>query len=115
MKLESMYENIENNELAALLLTETWIKSDRNLERINDDITKRSGYGFLYYNRPGKKNGGGVAIVFDTKKLKLEENKFAKLGLEIISAKGRILNSSRNAVLHLFTSEPTNIESPGSK
>ena len=58
---------------AGYILTETWIKTDSNLKNIYDDITKSRGLDFVYYNRPGKRKGGGVAIVFDRSKIVLEE------------------------------------------
>ena len=98
-KLPSLYDFFDNTDCAAALLTETWIKTSTNLENIYDDITKTRGLDIIYYNRPGKRKGGGVAIVFDKAKVNLEEHKFRRDGIEIVAAKGRISGQKRKLFL----------------
>ena len=95
LKLDSVYSLMNDGDIDVLLLTETWVKSDRNLNRIKDDIVERNGFGFIHYNRPGKRNGGGVAIIYNRSKLTLEENKFRRDGIEVVSAKGKIKGDTR--------------------
>ena len=85
-------------DLHVALITETWIKT--NFDRIKEDIVMNHGLDIIAYNRPGTKRGGGVAIVFDPKYVKLEENKFKREGAEIISAKGRIIGDTRKLVIY---------------
>ena len=76
------------------------MKSNKNYDRIREDIIHNRQLDIFAYNRPGKKVGGGVCIVFNPLKLKLEENKFPKYGLEIVSAKGTIIGLNRKIVLY---------------
>ena len=39
MKLDSLFDMFKNTNCAAALLTETWIKSGGNFDRIYDEIT----------------------------------------------------------------------------
>ena len=99
MKLNSLYDLFDNCEIAAVLLTETWIKTSGNNDRIHDDISKNKGLGIINYNRPGRRRGGGVAIVFNTEKLTLQEHKFRRDGIEVVAAKGRIKGQKRAFVI----------------
>ena len=94
MKLVSLVDLIDNMDIHAAVITETWMKTNRHYDRIKEYITMDRGLDLLSYNRPGRRNGGGVAIVFDPKKLKLTENKFRRDGLEIVSAKGKIIGDT---------------------
>ena len=76
-------------------MTETWIKTTINLEKIYEDITKSQGLDIIYYNRPGRRKGGGVAVVFDKRKIVLEEHKFRRDGIEIVAAKGHLVGHKR--------------------
>ena len=81
------------------MLTETWIKNCGNNYRIYEDITCNKGLGFLNYNRPGRRRGGGVAIAYNKSKLVLEEHKFRRDGIEVIAATGRIVGQKRTVAL----------------
>ena len=58
------------------------------------------------YNRPGKRLGGGVAVVSDPNKLKLEENRFARKDFEIVSVKGKVCGLNRSIVLYCIYLPP---------
>ena len=94
-----MYDLIFNADIDAVLLTETWLKDGGNYQRVYDDITKSKGLGIIAYNRPGRRRGGGVAIVFNKSKLVLEEHKFRRNGIEVVAAKGRIVGQRRSLVV----------------
>ena len=81
-----MYDLFNNTDNACTLLTETWMKNDGNFDQIHDDIVNNKGLGIISYNRPGKRKGGGVAIVFDKKKINLEEYKFRTINLNLFNA-----------------------------
>ena len=100
LKLDSLFDMIYNYDLNAVLLTETWIKIDKNFERIKEEIRMNRGLDIICYNRPGKRNGGGVAIVFDPSKIKLTEHRFARHGIEMVAAKGKIIGDSRSIYLY---------------
>lgn len=99
MKLDSLFDMFKNTNCAAALLTETWIKSGGNFDRIYDEITNSHGLGMIAYNRPGRRRGGGVAIVFNKSKISLEEHKFHRNGIEMVAVKGRIIGQKRTVVL----------------
>ena len=63
---------------------------------IRDRLDK--GLGIYSYNRPGSRPGGGVSIIYDPRKIKLEENKFPRRGYEIVSAYGKLIGLNRNVV-----------------
>ena len=86
-------------DLHAVIITETWIKTNKNAERINEQIRMQNGLDIISYNRPGRRQGGGVAIVYDPNELKLSENKVRRDGLEIISARWRVIGDTRDIVL----------------
>ena len=76
MKLESVYDLINDLKLGMIIVCETWIKTAGNFARVREDIEESKGLKINAYNRPGKKVGGGVCIIHDPNKMKLEENKF---------------------------------------
>ena len=85
--------------MAAVLITETWLKQGKNFEKIYEDIRMNKGLELIAYNRPGKRRGGGVAIAFNPSKLKLKENKFRRERIEMVSAVGKIIGDTRPVVL----------------
>ena len=99
LKLDSLYDLFDASDIAAVLLTETWLNNDGNNERIIEDITLNKGLGVINYNRPGRRRGGGVAIVYKKEKLSLEEHKFRRDGIEVVAARGRIKGQKRTFVL----------------
>ena len=58
-------------DLAVALISETWLKN--NYERVREEIEDDKGLQLFARNRVGKKVGGGVCMVVDKKKMKLEE------------------------------------------
>ena len=100
LKMNSMFDLFDNFDMSAVLITETWIKTDKNFNRIREEIISSKGLDIISYNRPGKRNGGGVAIVFDPKKLKLSEHRFRRDGIEMVAAKGRIVGDTRTILIY---------------
>ena len=105
LKIPSLIDMFTDGEAHIALLTETWIKSS-NYERIKEDIELNAGLKLFEYNRPGKRRGGGVGIIVDPNKIKLEENKFARRGYEIVSVKGKIKGLLRNIVMYCIYLPP---------
>ena len=99
-KLESLYDYFNAFELTAFFVCESWLKKDRNYDRIKEDIQLNKGLCIHSYNRPGKRQGGGVCIITNPDKVKVEENKFARKGFEIVSVKGKIIENNRSLVLY---------------
>ena len=79
-KIQSLYDHIEEYNVSIAYVTETWIKSTGNYSRLKEDIELNKGLAIHSYNRPGKKVGGGVAIISDPTKIKLQENRFTRRG-----------------------------------
>ena len=82
------------------------MKDGGNYERIEDDIVNRKGLQLIAYNRPGKRRGGGVCIVIDPRKLKMEEHKFKRSSFEIVAAKGKIISDKRPIIVYCIYLPP---------
>ena len=106
MKLQSLYDTILDCDADVALICETWMKSDNNYNRIKEEIENDKKLNIFAYNRPGKKRGGGVCIIADPQRLKLVENKFTRNGLEIISARGKIIGRNRDIVIYCLYLPP---------
>ena len=100
LKLPSLIDMFTESELHIVLLTETWIKTNCNYDRIKEDLVMNYGLDIFVYNRPGSRRGGGVAIVFNPKYVKLKENRFKREGAEVVSAEGNIIGDNRKLVLY---------------
>ena len=98
-KTISLIDLINECELTAVVVTETWLKKQAR-DKINEEFENGNGFGMLSYLRPGVRRGGGVSIVFDRSKINLEENKFGKDGCEIISAVGSCTGEKRKIVIY---------------
>ena len=106
-KIDSIYQYFEEYGVASVFVCETWMKSGGNYNRIEEELAMNKNLSLIAYNRPGKKVGGGVGIIFDPTKLRLQENVFTRRGYEIVSAKGKIVGLNRNIVLHCVYLPPS--------
>ena len=79
-------------------MSEIWIKNNHN--RIREELLLGNNIDLISYNRPGTKRGGGISIVYKCDNYKLEENKFKREGLEIVSAVGRVAGEKRMFVIY---------------
>ena len=73
---------------------------ENNSPKIKEELFLGNNIDLIYYNRPGNKRGGGVALAFKSNEIKLEENKFKRESLEIDSAVGRLNNEKRKIVIY---------------
>ena len=98
MKLPSLLDLFKDTILSVALLTETWLKG--NYCTVEEMIKNDYGLDIIAYNRPGKKRGGGMAIVFDPAEMTLTENKFKREGAEVVSAVGKLAGDTRIFVFY---------------
>ena len=77
-----------------MIITETWMKP-RNTDKIKEDMQQNKGLDLLFYNRPGKKNGGGVAIVFRPSKARITNYSFKREGFEMVAGRIKTKKNSR--------------------
>ena len=106
LKIDSLCDQIVAYNAAVVLITESWLKTSRNFDRVKERLELDKGLKIHAYNRPGKRAGGGVCIVSDPRKIKLEENKFKRRSYEICSVKGNLVGLNRNIVLYVVYLPP---------
>ena len=99
-KIDSLYDLVESYDVTAAFICETWLKKNKNYERILEDVELNRGLKLYSYNRPGKRHGGGVSILADPRRIKLDENKFARRGFEIVSTRGKLTGNNKDIVLY---------------
>ena len=105
-KIESLCDQINVYSVAAVFVSETWLKTEVNFARVKEKLELDKGLKIHSYNRPGKRVGGGVCLISDPRKIKLEENKFTRRSYEICSAKGKVLGINRSVVLYCLYLPP---------
>ena len=105
-KIVSVYNLFEELTVSAVLICESWFKSGGNYLRIKEDIELNKGLKSHAYNRPGKRVGGGVCVISDPNKLKLEENKFTRKSYEIVSVKGQLIGMNKSIVIYVIYLPP---------
>ena len=95
-KMISLLDNFSKLGLHAAMLTETWFRDNKILEKELKDINDRDGIKILAKNR--RSRGGGVAIAYSPEKLTLEVHPIPGNKFEMICAKGHI-NGTKQAVV----------------
>ena len=96
-KIRSLITYFEELELHFALVTETWMSEgdryDRNAKKLED----RDNLEIIRKSR--KTRGGGVAIVFDKKKIKLKYVKIKRNSFEVVAAVGRTTDDNRKLLI----------------
>ena len=79
------------------LITETWIRSNRDNKKILGDLLDGSHIELIRKDRGSR--GGGVAIAYDTRKARFKRYQIQDNRYEIVCATGKLNNSSRKVAL----------------
>ena len=106
-KLQSVYDLFEELDLSFALITETWMKTGRRTNEACDEIRNGQGLQIVYKNRDqcktGSETGGGVAIIFDPRKISLKRYDLKKSAYEVVCATGKIKNEKRKvAIINVY-------------
>ena len=72
-KLPSVVDMFRELDLHFILLTETWLKEDKNSKEELQRLSDSARIGMIHRHRRGK-GGGGVAIAFDEGKISLKRS-----------------------------------------
>ena len=94
MKFDSLIDMFRNLNLDFAMINETWLKNDRETDSAIKDVKDNEEIDIVKKNRKSAR-GGGVAIVFDMKKIKLKNYPIPNNKYELVCAVGRQLESSR--------------------
>ena len=103
-KIESLLETFSETNMSLACVSETWLKSGKELDLNLRDVEDCEAVGTILRNRSGKW-GGGVGIFFDKNKIELKKWKVAKNG-EIVAAVGNILGVRRTIAVFSFYFPP---------
>ena len=106
-KIESLITTFEELDVAVGIVTESWLKDSKELDRDLKDLELGRSIKLIYKNRTKKRKnatryntkpsrGGGVAIVFNCAKTNLKENKIKGNTFELVSAVGKLKNTDRH-------------------
>ena len=96
-KLISLVDTMEESNGSLALITETWLKRDRTVDQYIQNMADGFGYGCIRRDRQ-EGNGGGVAIVFNTAHVQLQQIKTGGKH-EIVAAVGRRTGQRRKLVV----------------
>ena len=100
-KIDSLVNYFEEYNLSACLISETWMRQDRDTDGILEEV--ENGAHISMIRRDRGRRGGGVAIAFDVRKMKLTKYRVNTRGFELVCATGKINNESRKlAVIAVY-------------
>ena len=101
-KIESLLDFFDELDLQMAIITESWLKPGKDLERSLRDLEDGERLKIIHKSRPSKRNrtaGCGVAIAFNQDKLKLTERPIKAGRAEIICATGKLPKMARKIVV----------------
>ena len=110
-KIASLHEIFSEHDLDIALITESWLKDGRTLDRDVVDLEHGTGLKILYKNRPkrgasARSVGGGVSIIFNQDRCNLRERKITGNKFELLAAAGRVGNIGRKVAVYCAYIEP---------
>ena len=77
-KIGSLIDCFNDLDLHLAIITESWLKPGRELEHDLQDLESGESLAIIHRSRPSKRNrtaGGGVALVYNKDKIRLNERK----------------------------------------
>ena len=105
-KMNSLVDYFEECDLTLAIVAESWLKPGAPLQEDLDDLEMGQNLRIVHHSRKsrrGKNAGGGIAIVYNKNKIKLNERRITKGKAEITCAVGRIPNCPRHlAVIGMY-------------
>ena len=110
-KIESLHDYFEEHELDVALITESWLRDSRVLDRDVVDLEHGTDLKIIYRNRAPKRAslrpvGGGVSIVFNKNTCSLRERKIRGNKFELVAAVGRVARVPRKVAFFCLYIEP---------
>lgn len=110
-KILSLHEYFNECDIDVALVTESWLKDGRVLDRDIIDLEHGSDLKILYKNRPKRSAsaravGGGVSIIYKKNRCTLRERKIRGNKFELLLASGKIGNFARPVVFLCVYLEP---------
>ena len=96
-KIGSLVEMFDELQLYFAALSETWLSNGGRFDKDRKKLEDRDELVMITKNR--KTRGGGVAIVFDKRKINLKQVKMGGGDLEVVGAVGRTLTESRRILV----------------
>ena len=101
--MQSLIDNFTELDLHFAAITESWLKDGNALNAVVSDLNEGEDLDMITYNRTTRRRnktaGGGIAIVFDKRKMKLKEMKVKKGKAEILCAAGKVTGMPRHIVI----------------
>ena len=94
-KIYSLIDYFTELNVAAALITETWLKDNKTKEKFEADLKHGYGLDVISKLRGSGKNGGGVSIIFDRTRVNLKNFPTRKNSHEVVAATGKIPNVHR--------------------
>ena len=105
-KIGSLIDFFSEMEITVGMISESWLKDGKDLDKDLHDLEMGTSLKIIYKNRASKSRkisrynesparGGGVAVVFDSTKIKLTEYKIQGNKYEIVASSGKLFGSSR--------------------
>ena len=102
-KMDSLVDYFSELDLQFAVITESWLKNGEMLKEAVIDLNAGCSLDMLTHNRKAKRSGrtagGGVALVYDKKCLKMNELLIRKGRSEIICASAKVPGLSRRLVV----------------
>ena len=101
----------EEHDIDVALITESWLKDGRTLNRDVVDLEFGTGLSVIYKNRPARaasarRVGGGVSISFNKERCNLRERKLTGNKFELVAAVGKIGGIERKVAVYCIYIEP---------
>ena len=110
-KIHSLHTAFTEHDLDFALVTESWLKDSRILDRDVIDLEFGTNLKIVYKNRPrnpaGRRTvGGGVSIIYNKSKCNLKERKIRGNNFELVLAVGKVGKIPRQAAIFCLYLEP---------
>ena len=110
-KILSLHTFFDEHKLDVALITESWLKDSKILNRDVIDLEFGSNRKIIYKNRPARKAsaravGGGVSIVYDKSRCSMRERKIVGNKFELVLAVGKIGKIKRPFAFFCMYLEP---------
>ena len=103
-KIHSMYDYFNELNLHFAAVSETWFREGTLLEKLAVDMKEGEGLEIIYKNRNKTRDGqcvvgGGVAVVYNPRKIHLKPFRLKKTNHEIMAAVGNVPRIKRKLAI----------------
>ena len=110
-KIESLQNYFEAHDLHVAMVSESWLRDGKTLNKDVIDLEYGSDLKIIYRNRPAKtvgarQVGGGVSIIYSKSRCSLKERKIVGNNFELVAAVGKIGKVKRQTAFFCLYIEP---------